>query len=262
MLIGAGLKMYLGHRETLAWIDGVAELADRHPALRSGAVELVVLPTFPALARAVGVLGPSGVQVGAQDLFWQDQGPFTGEVSGRELAEVGCRYVMVGHAERRSLLGETDDVVAAKTAAAFRNGLVPIVCVGESERTDPEQAAARCLEQLRSALSPARDAGVLGPAVVAYEPVWAIGASAAADPAHITAVCRRLRADLDTEVAVAGSRVVYGGSADAGLLGRLEGAVDGLFLGRASHDVARLEHVIDEAAAAVPQPGPPHGDVP
>lgn len=250
MIIGAGLKMYLGHRQTLRWLDDVADLATRHAAVRAGTVELVVLPTFPALAYAVRRLTPVGVAVGAQDLFWEDRGPFTGEVSGGELAEVGCRYAEVGHLERRKHLDETDDIVSAKTAAALRNGLTPIICVGESEPQDAALAASDCLGQLQRSLAMSASAGLTRAVVVAYEPHWAIGAAAAADADHIRAVCGSLQQDLRRNGALAGSRVMYGGSAGPGLLAELGSAVDGLFLGRSSHDPVALRTVLDEAAVA------------
>jgi triosephosphate isomerase len=101
------------------------------PVLADGTTGLAVLPSFPALTEALRIFGGTSVHVGAQDLFWDDRGPFTGEVGGAELREIGCRFVEVGHAERRHIMGETDSVVARKVAAALRNDLVPILCVGE-----------------------------------------------------------------------------------------------------------------------------------
>ncbi len=253
MIIGAGLKMYLGHWETVDWLGEVAQVAGRHPGLRRGAVELFVLPTFPALSHAVRILSRVGVAVGAQDLFWEDRGPYTGEVSGAELAELGCRFVEVGHLERRRHLGETDEVVAAKTAAAFRNRLTPVICIGESRPVTPDDAATECTRQLDAVLRGSRRDGVLRSALVAYEPHWAIGAAAAADADHIRTVCTALRSTLQAETAMAGSRVLYGGSAGTGLLTQLGDAADGLFLGRASHDPAVLEEVLDEATALTPR---------
>ena len=250
MIIGAGLKMYMGHRQTIEWIARVAEVAGRHPGLRSGAVELFVVPTFPMLVHAVSALSPLAVQVGAQDLFWEDHGPFTGEVSGCELAEIGCSFVEVGHFERRHYFGETDKIVSAKTAASFRNRLTPVVCVGESQPQDPEDAASECLLQLQAALTHSRRTGLLGPMLVAYEPHWAIGAAAAANAHHIRTVCRRLKAAISADDALTGSRVIYGGSAGTGLVEQIDGAADGLFLGRSSHEPAALEAVLDEAAAS------------
>ncbi|MGB3827403.1 MAG: triose-phosphate isomerase family protein [Ornithinimicrobium sp.] len=254
MIIGAGLKMHLGHRQTIDWISGVADLVNGHAGVRSGAVDLFVLPTFPLLRHAVQSLTPLGVHVGAQDLFWEDRGPFTGEVSGTELREIGCSVVEVGHAERRHHLGETEGMVSAKVAAAFRNGLTPVLCVGESSQVDPGDAASDCVLRLHAALSRSRRAGLLGPMLVAYEPEWAIGAAAAAGADHIRTVCAQLKTELSRDAALLGSRVIYGGSAGVGLLEQLDGAADGLFLGRSSHDVTTLESVLDEATAVASQP--------
>lgn len=247
VLVGAGLKMYLGHRQTLDWLAAVAAVARTHDGIRSGTVELVVLPTFPTLVPAVALLDALGVAVGAQDLSWADDGPLTGEVSGAELAEIGCRYAEVGHLERRAHLGETDEMVSAKTAAAFRHGLVPVVCVGEARAQDPPGAAAESIRQLHASLLDARSAGSLGPVVVAYEPHWAIGAPAPAEPGYVRTVCQALAGVVAGDPALAGSRVIYGGSAGPGLLAALGDAVDGLFVGRASHDPLALSRVLDEA---------------
>ncbi|WP_432990589.1 triose-phosphate isomerase family protein [Dactylosporangium sp. CA-233914] len=231
------LKMYFGYRQTLDWCGRVGALARRHPAVTSGAVELFVLPSFPALAPVLAELDGSGVGVGAQNLSWADAGPFTGEVGGAMLAEMGCRYVEVGHAERRRLFGETDEIVAAKVRAAVDAGLCPVVCVGETERISPQQAIAFCLEQLDRAFGgPGRPGG----AIVAYEPQWAIGAEQAASADHIRTVCAALEG-------ATGTRVIYGGSAGPGLLAQLGTAVSGLFLGRFAHNPAALESVLDEA---------------
>ena len=248
IVIGAGLKMYMGHRQALGWISQVADLAARHHGIQRRTVELFVLPSFTVLTHAVHALSLHGVGVGAQDLFWEDQGAFTGEVSGAELAELGCSYVEVGHVERRRLLGETDDIVAAKTAAAFRNGLTPILCIGEGEPKEPREAARDAVLQLGAAVAASRSAGVLGSLLVAYEPSWAIGADAAADPSYIQTVCIALRQAIDDDAGLTGSRILYGGSAGPGLLARLGDAIDGLFLGRASHDAHMLESILDEAA--------------
>jgi triosephosphate isomerase len=254
-VIGVSLKMYFGHARTLAWCDAVAELARAHPALAGGAAELVVLPSYLSIPAAVGIL--DGVAaVGAQDLATEDEGAFTGEVSGAQIAEAGCRFVEVGHAERRLLLAETEEVVRAKADAALRSGLVPVLCVGEADAREPEEAAAECVRQLDDALSLARERGHGGRVVVAYEPLWAIGAAEPASDAHIAAVCRRLRARLDALDAHPGSAVIYGGSAGPGLLTRIGDDVDGLFLGRFAHDPAAVAAVLDEVRARAAGPAP------
>ncbi|SDQ16758.1 Triosephosphate isomerase, partial [Curtobacterium sp. UNCCL20] len=125
--VGVSLKMYFSHARTLSWAADVADIARRHPAVQSGAAELFVVPTFPALVPVRQVIDERGAPVllGAQDLAWADEGAFTGEVSGRELREIGVDLVEIGHAERRSLFHETDDEIAGKVHAAFRNHLRP-----------------------------------------------------------------------------------------------------------------------------------------
>lgn len=144
VLLGVSLKMYFGHHQTLNWSRRIAALAERHPAVTSGAARLFVLPTFPALVPATGILAPYGVALGAQDIATEDSGPYTGEVGGPVLKEIGCRYAEVGHAERRRLYGEGDTVVAAKTAAALRNGLTPsCASANATRRTRPAPPPAR-----------------------------------------------------------------------------------------------------------------------
>lgn len=248
--IGVSLKTYLSHADTLAWAGTVADLARRHPAVRSGAATLFVAPTFPALVPVRALLAGSGVLLAAQDLGWADPGPFTGEVSGAELREVGVDLVEVGHAERRSLFHETDEVVAAKVHAAFRNHLRPLVCVGEASRSSrPDDAVTAATAQLDRALSDADAAGVTTAVTVAYEPVWAIGAAEPAPDAHVVAVLDGLAAHLATRPELAGSTVLYGGSAGPGLLTRGRGRIGGLFLGRSAHDPAAVEQVLDEVLA-------------
>lgn len=262
-IVGVSLKAYLGHAETVAWCRAVAGIAREHPATGGGEAELVVLPSYLSVPAAVGIL--DGVAaVGAQDLAAEDAGAFTGEVPGGQIAELGCRFVEVGHAERRRLFGETDEVVRRKADAALRSGLVPILCVGEEERGGAEGAAAACVGQLDNALALARESGHGGRIVVAYEPLWAIGADEPASDAHIMAVCRRLRSRVDGLDAHPGSAVIYGGSAGPGLLTRVADAVDGLFLGRRAHDPAGLAAVLDEvhalASRPAPSPAPAPGD--
>ncbi|MDQ7910373.1 triose-phosphate isomerase family protein [Phytohabitans sp. ZYX-F-186] len=232
MLIGVSLKLYLDIPSTLDWCDRVLALLADRPAIVDGRVRVWVAPSLPAIPLVLDRVRGSALAVGAQDLFWAERGAFTGAVSGADLAALGCRYAVVGHAERRRLFGEDDAVVAAKTAAALRTGLTPVVCVGERERGPG--AEQECRRQLDAA-APS------GPAVVAYEPVWAIGAAEPAGVDRIAAVCAALRAK--------GNPVVYGGSAGPGLLTKLGGAVDGLFLGRFAHDPAALADVLDEAGA-------------
>ena len=147
-LLGVSLKMYFGHHETLNWARRIGDIASRHPAVTGGLTEVFVLPAFPGIVPLHSIFAGTGVAVGAQDLAVDDHGPFTGEVSGRYLKEIGCAYAEVGHAERRRLFGEGDTTVAAKTAAALRNGLTPVLCVGELDPAGPDEAADRTVAEL------------------------------------------------------------------------------------------------------------------
>ncbi|MFT4164598.1 MAG: triose-phosphate isomerase [Microlunatus sp.] len=252
-LIGMSTKMYFGHARTLQWCRGVVELSRAHPAVLEGRAELFVLPSFLSVAEVVSLLDSAGSagahwSVGAQDVCWAEEGAYTGEVSAAQLAEVGVRCVEVGHAERRRLFGEDDDVVAAKTAAILRHGLTPVLCIGETELMDSAAAVEVCLAQITAALGPARATGCFGRVVVAYEPVWAIGASEPASVEHIVGVCGPLRAALASDPDYVGD-VIYGGSAGPGLLRKVGEQVDGLFLGRFAHDPQAIRGILDDVLA-------------
>lgn len=242
--VGVSLKMYFGHAKTLEWISEVAVVAAGSEAVTSGAVEVFVIPDFVSLTDSGRALAGTAVALGAQDLAAEDSGAFTGEVSGAVLAEVGVSVVEVGHAERRRLFHEDDTIVAAKTAAALRNGLAPVLCIGEKEKGTTSEAVAECLRQLDDALAGSVD----GRVIVAYEPVWAIGAAEPAPVDYIRAVCSELKAAVAALDGRDGSIVIYGGSAGPGLLTQLGRDVDGVFLGRFAHDPSALAAVIAEAA--------------
>jgi triosephosphate isomerase len=247
-VIGSSLKMYFSHKRTVEWVGAVAAICAEHSTTTGGTVEFFIIPTFPSVAAVAGLAQPVGIAVGAQDLHWEDAGPFTGEVSGAELAELGCTLVEVGHAERRALFGETDEIVARKTLAALRNGLAPVLCIGEPERGTPEEAAEFCIGQLHSALEPARTSGTGGRLLVAYEPTWAIGAPEPAAPQHVSEVCRALREHLGGDPLFPHAQVIYGGSAGPGLLPEIGAEVDGMFLGRFAHDPNAVRRILDEVA--------------
>ena len=243
--VGVSLKMYLDHAATLDWVAAAAKIAGDHPAVRSQRVEVAVLPTFVSIEAAHRVAGDSGLRIGAQDVAWADRGPYTGEVSAGDLAVLGCRFVEIGHAERRAQFGEDDTMIAGKLAATVRHGLTPLLCVGETDTVDAEAAADFCLRQIAGALTdvdtPVADL------IIAYEPVWAIGAEHPADADHVRQVCRLIRSGLDQDQRLQQLRIIYGGSAGPGTLTDLADAVDGLFLGRFAHDPDAFGQVLDEA---------------
>ena len=243
--VGVSLKMYFGHARARAWFDDVSARVQSIPAVANGSIRFFVIPTYPQLLPAVAAFAGTPVLIGAQDVATEDAGAYTGEVSATELAEIGISLAEIGHAERRRLFGETDDSTARKAAAALRNHITPVLCIGEEDRLAPDEAAAAVVAQLQANL---HGAGT-GPVIVAYEPVWAIGAPEPAPTGHIAAVTTALRAAVDALPERDGSAVIYGGSAGPGLLTRLGDTVDGLFLGRFAHDPDNLVAVLDEAAA-------------
>ncbi|MGB3910214.1 MAG: triose-phosphate isomerase family protein [Pseudolysinimonas sp.] len=240
--IGVSLKAYFGYRASISWLEAAIELAAASPAVRDGSVEVFLAPSTPLLETAVRLSRNTPIVVCAQDCSVWPTGAHTGETTAELLAEMGVSMVELGHAERRRDQGETDAVIARKTEAATLWGLTPLICVGEPERGTPADAARVCLDQLTRTLEPA------APALIAYEPVWAIGADHPADPGYVSEVATALREHLgDREQ----RPILYGGSAGPGLLHSLGPAVDGLFLGRFAHDIRNFDRVLDEAAAAV-----------
>jgi triosephosphate isomerase len=246
ILIAISLKMYLDSDETISWSTAVADLARVHPAIAAGRVKLIVLPSFPSVAPVVRAFANTPVRVGAQDLFWEDRGPYTGAVSGADLHQLGCRYVEVGHVERRKIFGEDNQVANKKLIAALRNNLTPVLCVGEDVQVTSHRAADQCVEQLEAMLQGVEQVDQPQRPVIAYEPSWAIGMTQPAGTRHIVTVVRALKSWINRRPELSGSPLIYGGSAGGGLLSELIGPADGLFLGRFAHDPAMLKSILDE----------------
>ncbi|MGL5927779.1 MAG: triose-phosphate isomerase [Dermatophilaceae bacterium] len=215
-----------------------------------GAVEVAVLPPFTDIRSVQTLIDGDRLELrhGAQDLSMHDSGAYTGEVSGAFLAKLGCTYVVVGHSERREHHGEDDAVVNAKVKAAYRHGITPIVCVGESlEIRQAGTHVEHVLGQLTAALNgvPVEEARTV---VVAYEPVWAIGTGEVATPADAQEVCAAIRtrlAELYTGDVADGIRVLYGGSVKAGNVAAIMSGddVDGALVGGASIDPAEFASI-------------------
>lgn len=246
--LGISLKMYFDHDGTVAWCRDVAEIARRHEATRLGRATVFVMPSFVSISEAREIV-EGAVEVGSQDIAADDVGAFTGEVSGPQLMQVGCRFAEIGHAERRELFGETDELIARKLAAAVRNRITPVLCVGEKERISAAEAAADCAEQIAAASAYLDDVSTR--LIVAYEPQWAIGQAEPAPTDYVCEVVTRLRESLNASGRDSTS-ILYGGSAGPGLITEIDSSVDGLFLGRFAHDPAALEQILDEVAALRP----------
>jgi triosephosphate isomerase len=201
-------------------------------------IEVAVAPVFTSLQAVAKRLEGSAVSVAGQDCFWEDQGAWTGEVSARLLADVGCKYVIIGHSERRQHFGELDAAVNLKVKAALRNGLGPIVCVGETERErDAAETFGRVGAQLDGGLD-GLDEAAAAKLTIAYEPVWAIGTGRTATPAQAEEVHAFIRGRLAERFGAVAERVriQYGGSVKpdnaAALLGQPN--IDGALVGGAS----------------------------
>ena len=231
-LVAGNWKMN-GLAGSLIEIDAMRRAAD---AGESGPAELLVCPPATLIAQAAWRIKGGELSLGAQDCSAEPGGAFTGDISAAMLKDAGAQYVIVGHSERRTFHNETDELVRAKAEAALKAGLIPIVCVGETqaEREAGEQAAV-VIRQLRGSL-PAEAASET--VVVAYEPLWAIGAGLTATPKDIVVVHNGIRALLADTYGPAGGkiRLLYGGSVKPGNCGELLTLdnVDGALVGGAS----------------------------
>jgi triosephosphate isomerase (TIM) len=232
LLIGTSWKMNLTPTDARAYLRELVPLvADLHDR------DVFVLPPFTAIWVAREVLSGTRVAWGAQDMHEDASGAHTGDVSAAMLIDLGCRYVEIGHSERRRDHAESDARIAAKVRAALDAGITPIVCVGESAPFALPVARSTVVRQLARSLAGVESQD-LDKVVVAYEPVWAIGAGSVAAPLdHVDAVQAAIAAWL-IRMGAQEPRVIYGGSVDTANAGCLLGlpAVDGLFVGRAALD--------------------------
>ncbi|RVW07107.1 triose-phosphate isomerase [Prescottella agglutinans] len=237
-LIAGNWKMNLNHLEAIALVQ---KIAFSLPAKYFEKVDVTVIPPFTDI-RSVQTLVEGDkllLTYGAQDVSAHASGAYTGEISGSMLAKLGCTFVVVGHSERRTLHGESDETVLAKTKAALANGITPIVCIGEGLNIrEAGEHVAYNVAQLRGSLA-GLSADEISKIVVAYEPVWAIGTGKVASAADAQEVCAAVRATLaelaSPEIAAA-VRVLYGGSVNAKNVGELvaQPDVDGGLVGGAS----------------------------
>jgi len=244
-LVAANWKMNGSLDSIRTLVRGVAGGAAKLPA------ELVLCAPFPYLGEVQGTLAGTNLVLGAQNLSEHESGAYTGEVSAAMLRDYNCRFVIVGHSERRSLYGETDAIVARKFRRAIDAGLIPILCVGErfEEREDgsTDQVVARQLDAVvgENGIAP------FAKAVIAYEPVWAIGTGRTATPEQAQEVHAfiRLRLARHDDGIAAGLRILYGGSVKAANAAELFGQadVDGGLVGGASLDAKEFLAICNAA---------------
>lgn len=231
----------------------IAAICARLPASRP--CDVMVCPPFVYLAEVAAALEGKGVLLGAQDVAVEAGGAFTGEVSAGMLRDVGCSHVIIGHSERRSLYGETDEVVVRKFQAARAGGLVPILCVGETLQERQSGITGDVIRRQLGAVLQLVGAAEIGAAIVAYEPVWAIGTGHTATPdqaAEVHALIRGMVASHDARIA-AQLRILYGGSVKGANAGELfaKPDIDGGLVGGASLDAADFALICAAAAGKI-----------
>ena len=232
-------------------VDLASALAQRYPTAQPG-VEIAVCPPAVYLDAVQQALQGSAIRWGAQNMYPTANGAFTGEISATMLLDLGCHYVILGHSERRALMGETDSQINEKTLAALENGLFPIVCVGESlEQRESGQTQQVVAEQFENSLA-GLNAEQIGRVVIAYEPVWAIGTGEVATPEQAEAVHDDLRKMLENRYDRSISdrvQILYGGSVKPGNAAELlsQPNVDGALVGGASLKADDFSGIIQAA---------------
>ncbi len=244
-VIAGNWKMFKTQAETRAFFSAFAPMVSA-----SNHCDIVVAPPFTAIPAAVAFAKGTNIAISAQDVFWEKEGAFTGQVSTGMLVEAGCRYVIIGHSERRQFFGETDESVAKKTKAALAAGLIPIVCVGETlTHRESSQTHHICKSQFTggvAALTPEEFSRIL----IAYEPVWAIGTGRTATPeiaADVHRFLRQLAAERFSAAHASALRILYGGSVKPdnirGLMAQEE--LDGALVGGASLDARSFAAIVE-----------------
>jgi len=252
-LVAGNWKMHKGPGEARAFaLELLRTLRERRNRSTAPAPEVSVFPPFTALPAVAEVLKGTAVSYGGQNCHWESKGAFTGETAPGFLAELGCRHVLVGHSERRSLFDETDETCHSKLLAAVAAGMEPVLCCGE---TLAERESGRTLavieRQLQAALAGLSPAALF---TVAYEPVWAIGTGRTATPTQADAAHRFIRQWLSRNLSPAvaeRTRLLYGGSVKPDNFGDLlrQPDVDGALVGGASLDIASFRDIIDVATS-------------
>lgn len=243
-LIAGNWKMF-GTRTEAERLLSTLKTQIGHPTDR----EVVIAPPFTLLETAARLLAGTGIYLAAQNLHWESQGAFTGEISGPMLKDMGCTYVILGHSERRQYFGETDAQVARKVRAAHREGLIPILCVGETlEQRERGETTALIAHQVRTALHEHDQTAFLS-LIVAYEPVWAIGTGRTASPSQAQEVHTNIRttlAEISDHATAERVRILYGGSVKADNVDGLmaEPDIDGALVGGASLQAEAFARII------------------
>ena len=245
-IIAGNWKMYKTIGQAIELANG---LKREFFKIEPGDIDIVLVPVYTCLSEVAEVINNSNISLGAQDVYWQDEGAFTGEVSSLMLKDAGCAYVIIGHSERRQFFGETNDTVNKKVKAVLKHGLLPIVCVGETlAQREANQTFQVLTDHVQNGLAGLTEEEV-SKIVIAYEPVWAIGTgktatSAQAQEAH--KFIRDLLGKLYNQDIAGGIRIQYGGSVKPENIEEImsEPDVDGALVGGASLKVESFSAIV------------------
>ncbi|MFH1577993.1 MAG: triose-phosphate isomerase [Candidatus Omnitrophota bacterium] len=244
LIIAGNWKLYKNIPEAIELANGLTRQLHDVDNL-----DIVLCPVFTALSSVSEVITDSNIGLGAQDVYWQEEGAFTGEVSPLMLKDAGCKFVIIGHSERRQYFSETNDTVNKKIKAALKSGLIPIVCVGETLAQREENKTLEVIkEQLRGALADISSEEAEG-IVIAYEPIWAIGTgrnATAAQAEEVHKYIRNLLAEMYNHSMSAAIRIQYGGSVKPENIGELieQPNIDGALVGGASLKVETFSQIV------------------
>ncbi|MEG6615110.1 triose-phosphate isomerase [Peptococcaceae bacterium 1198_IL3148] len=245
-IIAGNWKM---HKNTQQASDFVKELSGQ---VTDTTVEVVLCPPFTAIQAVIEAAQGTNIAVGAQNVYWEEEGAFTGEVSPGMLAELGCKYVIVGHSERRQYFGETDESVNKKVTAVLKHGMIPIICVGETLAEREQGVTEQVVGAQTEAALKGFDAETVANMVIAYEPVWAIGTGKTASTEDAQQVIAFIRNVVKGMVGASADqvRIQYGGSVRpdnaAGLMSQPD--IDGALVGGASLKADSFAGIIKESA--------------
>ena len=243
-VIAGNWKMYKTQAEVIGTIEDLRALVEGYAE-----VEVVVCPTFTSLPAAANALRGSSIGLGAQNVHWEEEGAFTGEISTEMLLDVGCQYAIIGHSERRQHFSESDEMISRKLQKLIQTPLTPILCVGETlEEREAERVEEVVLGQLERSLAGLTVESVFR-IIIAYEPVWAIGTGRTATPEvaeEVHAMIRDWLSKTYSEDLAGGIRILYGGSVKPGNVAELmaQPDIDGALVGGASLDSQSFSQLV------------------
>ena len=199
LTLGVSLKMYFGYEQTLSWSQQVADIVRQHPLLKVDAqATLFTFPSAPVIDATLRAFEGTAMQVGAQNIAPAEPGAWTGETSAAMVAEMGGKFVEIGHAERRRYFHEDDAVICRKVQLALENGITPVICIGESQQLPIADATAFAIQEASAIIHFLQQHALTGDLIFAWEPQWAIGAPQPASAEYIRSVCAGLRTHLSS----------------------------------------------------------------